>query len=62
MMFNNKTKKHSNKLAKITLITTKGIASITWPMTPVIKKTGAKPATVVKDAAVTGPNILIAPR
>ena len=56
-----RTKKHSKKLATITLITTKGIASIICPITPDIRNTGAKPAIVVNDAAVTGPNILIAP-
>ena len=45
-MWPGRTKKHSKRLAIITLITTRGIASITWPITPEIKKTGANPATV----------------
>ena len=59
MIKSGKTKKHSNKLAKITLITTRIVYNLAYNSD--IKKT-EQPATVVKEAAVTGPSILVAPK
>ena len=55
-------KKTSRRLATRTAHTTAGIANITWPIIPLIKKRGRNAATVVSIAEITGGDILVAAR
>jgi hypothetical protein len=54
-------RKHSSRLATSTAITTIGSTAIIWPMVSPISRIGAKAASVVDIAAITGVNIMLTP-